>query len=49
MWVNPAYFHTTESAFLQEDSTKVWRKLDWEPVYTLDMLIDEMVGSEMEG
>ena len=47
--IDPAYFRPTEVPFLLGDSTKARTKLGWEPVYTLDMLIDEMVESEMEG
>ena len=47
--IDPAYFRPTEVPFLLGDSTKARTKLGWEPVYTLDMLIDEMVESEMKG
>ena len=47
--IDPAYFRPAEVPFLLGDSTKARTKLGWEPVYTLDMLIDEMVESEMEG
>ena len=47
--IDPAYFRPAEVPFLLRDSTKARTKLGWEPVYTLDMLIDEMVESEMEG
>ena len=46
--IDPAYFRPTEVPFLLGDSTKARTKLGWEPVYTLDMLIDEMVESEMK-
>ena len=47
--IDPAYFRPTEVPCLLRNSTKARTKLSWEPVYTLDMLIDQMVESEMEG
>jgi GDPmannose 4,6-dehydratase len=46
--IDPEYFRPTEVPILLGDSTKARTKLGWEPVYTLDMLIEEMVQSEME-
>lgn len=46
--IDPVYFRPTEVKFLLGDATKARTKLGWEPVYTLDMLIDEMVETEME-
>lgn len=46
--IDPAYFRPTEVPFLLGDSTKARTKLGWKPIYTLDMLIDEMVESELE-
>ena len=45
--IDPAYFRPTEVPFLLGDATKAQTKLGWEPVYTVDMLIDEMVESEL--
>lgn len=45
--IDPAYFRPTEVPFLLGDSTKARSKLGWEPVYTLDMLIAEMVEAEL--
>ena len=45
--IDPAYFRPTEVPFLLGDSTKARTKLGWAPVYTLDMLIDDMVTSEL--
>lgn len=45
--IDPMYFRPTEVPFLLGDSTKARTKLGWEPVYTLDMLIDDMVESEI--
>jgi GDPmannose 4,6-dehydratase len=47
--IDPSYFRPTEVPFLLGDSTKARTKLGWEPVYTLDMLIHEMVESELDG
>jgi GDPmannose 4,6-dehydratase len=47
--IDSAYFRPTEVPFLLGDATKARTKLGWEPIYTLDMLIDEMVESEMQG
>jgi GDPmannose 4,6-dehydratase len=47
--IDPAYFRPTEVPFLLGDATKARTKLGWEPFYTVDMLIDEMVESEMKG
>ena len=45
--IDPAYFRPTEVPFLLGDSTKARTKLGWEPVYMLDMSIDEMVEAEL--
>jgi len=45
--IDPAYFRPTEVPFLLGDATKARTKLGWEPVYTVDMLIDEMVEAEL--
>jgi GDPmannose 4,6-dehydratase len=46
--IDPAYFRPTEVPFLLGDSTKARSLLGWKPLYTLEMLIDEMVESELE-
>ena len=43
----PAYFLPTEVPFLLGDATKTRTKLGWKPLCTVDMLIDEMVESEL--
>ena len=45
--IDPAYFRPTEVPFLLGDSTKARTLLGWNPVYTLETLIDEMVESEL--
>ncbi len=47
--IDPAYFRPTEVPFLLGDSTKARTRLGWMPVYTLEMLIDEMVENELAG
>jgi len=46
--IDPKYFRPTEVPFLLGDATKARTKLGWEPVYTVDMLIDEMVKFEFD-
>lgn len=45
--IDQKYFRPTEVPFLLGDSTKARTKLGWEPKYTVEMLIDEMVSSEL--
>ena len=47
--IDPTYFRPTEVPFLMGDSTKARTLLGWNPVYTLETLIDEMVESELAG
>lgn len=42
------YFRATEVDALCGDATKIRTKLGWKPGYTLDMLIDEMLASDMK-
>src|SRR5215203_2247439 len=44
--IDPAYFRPTEVDLLIGDATKA-RKLGWEPKYTLDDLITEMVEADL--
>jgi GDPmannose 4,6-dehydratase len=46
--IDPKYFRPTEVDILVGDYSKVKEKLGWEPIYTLDMLIKEMVKSDMD-
>ncbi len=46
--VNPRYFRPTEVELLVGDSTKAREKLGWQPEYDLNMLIDEMMESDLK-
>ena len=45
--IDPSYFRPTEVPFLLGDATKARTLLGWNPIYTIDSLIDEMVASEL--
>jgi GDPmannose 4,6-dehydratase len=46
--VDERYFRPTEVDLLLGDNTKAKEKLGWEPQYTLDQLIEEMVLSDLK-
>ncbi len=46
--VDPRYYRPTEVDLLIGDATKARTKLGWEPKYTLDELVKEMVNSDLE-
>lgn len=46
--IDPAYFRPTEVDLLRGDSTKAKTKLGWQPKYTLEMLVKEMVQADVE-
>ncbi len=46
--VDPRYFRPTEVELLIGDPTKAKQKLAWEPKYTLEALVKEMVQSDLE-
>jgi len=46
--VDPRYFRPAEVDLLLGDSSKARRELGWEPKYDLNMLIKEMVESDLE-
>ena len=46
--IDPVYFRPTEVDNLIGDSTKAKEKLGWNPEYTFDMIIDEMIKKELE-
>ena len=46
--VDPAYFRPTEVELLIGDPTKAKTKLDWEPKYDLQMLVSEMMESDLK-
>lgn len=45
--IDPAYFRPTEVELLIGDNTKAKTKLGWEPKYTLDMLVKEMMQADL--
>jgi GDPmannose 4,6-dehydratase len=45
--IDPAYFRPTEVDLLAGDATKARVKLGWTPGYNLEMLIKEMVESDI--
>lgn len=46
--IDPAYFRPTEVDLLIGDPTKAKTQLGWEPKYTLDMLVKEMMAADVE-
>lgn len=46
--VDPKYFRPTEVDLLIGDSSKARKILGWKPKYTLQMLVDEMIISDMK-
>ena len=46
--IDPNYFRPTEVDMLIGDSTKAKEKLGWQPKYTLQEMIKEMVNSDLE-
>lgn len=46
--IHPRYFRPAEVDLLLGDATKAKTKLGWQPKYSLDMLIDEMMGNEID-
>ena len=47
--VDPYYFRPTEVDLLHGDPTKAMKKLNWKPKYNLQMLVEEMVQSDVLG
>jgi GDPmannose 4,6-dehydratase len=47
--VDPYYFRPTEVDLLHGDPTKAMKKLNWKPKYNLQMLVKEMVQSDVLG
>jgi GDPmannose 4,6-dehydratase len=45
--IDPAYFRPTEVDLLIGDNTKATTKLGWKPKYTLEMLVKEMMESDL--
>jgi GDPmannose 4,6-dehydratase len=46
--VDPKYFRPTEVDLLIGDSSKARKILGWKPKYTLEMLVDEMIASDLK-
>lgn len=46
--IDPAYFRPTEVELLIGDASKARKELGWKPKYDLEMLINEMVDSDLE-
>lgn len=46
--VDKTYFRPTEVELLVADPTKAKTKLSWEPKYSLDMIVDEMMEKDLE-
>ena len=46
--IDPRYFRPAEVDLLLGDATKARRKLGWEPRYTLNAMIEEMVEADLE-
>jgi len=46
--VDPRYFRPTEVDLLIGDPTKAKEKLGWEPKYTLEELVEEMMASDLK-
>ncbi len=47
MKIDPNYFRPTEVELLIGDNTKAKEKLGWQPKYTLEMLVKEMVAADV--
>ena len=45
---NPQFFRPAEVDLLIGDPTRAKQKLGWEPTYTFDHLVEEMVRSDLE-
>jgi GDPmannose 4,6-dehydratase len=48
MSIDPRYFRPTEVDLLMGDATKARTKLNWKPKYDLNMLVSEMMQSDLE-
>jgi GDPmannose 4,6-dehydratase len=46
--INPRYFRAAEVDYLIGDATKAKQKLGWQPKYNLEMLVQEMIQSDIE-
>jgi GDPmannose 4,6-dehydratase len=48
VFIDPKYFRPSEVDVLVGDASKAKEKLNWEPEYTFDKIIDEMILEELE-
>jgi GDPmannose 4,6-dehydratase len=46
--IDPRYFRPAEVDLLVGDASKAMKKLNWQPKYSLNYLIEEMVGHDLE-
>ena len=46
--IHPNYFRPTEVDVLVGDSSKARKKLEWQPEYTLENLVSEMMDSDIK-
>ncbi|CAD5117790.1 DgyrCDS6542 [Dimorphilus gyrociliatus] len=46
--VNPKYYRPTEVEYLQGDSTKARRELNWKPKFDFEGLVEDMMKSDLE-
>ncbi len=46
--IDPQYFRPTEVDLLIGDATKACTRLGWEPKYTLDTLIQDMMQNDIK-
>jgi GDPmannose 4,6-dehydratase len=46
--IDPKYFRPTEVELLIGDASKAKKNLGWEPKYTLEQLVKEMVASDVK-
>jgi len=45
--INPKHYRPTEVEFLQGDCSKAKKELSWQPRYTFDMLVKEMMDADI--
>ncbi len=45
--IDPRYFRPTEVDFLQGDASRARERLGWEPTYTVEQMIEEMVTHDL--
>jgi len=45
---DPVYLRSSEVDILLGDASKIKREFNWQPKYTFNQLVDEMIESDME-